>query len=180
MLPCDVRTFAAEMRADDEGVVEGYAALFNVMERGERIAPGAFSKSLAAGDDIKALWNHDTSVILGRTKNNTLSIVEDGLGLRVRFTPPDTQAARDAHTLIKGGFVSQMSFGFRIRENGARVDKEGDQRVRTLLDLELHEVSPVTFPWYTATSVIARDEFEEQYNAYAELNNRLRLAEIEI
>lgn len=159
------RFFPIEMRADGEGAAPklvGYAAVFNelsLMLYGmfrERIERGAFAGSLTG--DVKALWNHDTNLPLGRTKAGTLALAEDAHGLRVEINPPDTQAGRDAVTSIQRGDVDQMSFAFEVLDDTWDQDAETGVLIRTLRKVVLHEVSPVVFPAYPATSVSARAE----------------------
>ena len=154
-----------EIRAegDEPGKLTGHAAVFNEEANIggwfiERIAPGAFTKSIGRGDDVRALWNHDPSSILGRTRSGTLSLREDDRGLHVEIDPPDTQLGRDAMTLIKRGDVSQMSFGFRVVAEKWE-DRDGTE-VRTILEADLFDVSPVTFPAYEGTSISARSSRE--------------------
>lgn len=132
----------------------GYAAIFNsLFDTGwwsESIAPGAFKKSIAKGDDVRALFNHDPSLILGRTPR-TLTLTEDDKGLFCRITPPDTQLGRDLLISIERGDITQMSFGFNIL--GETVDKTGDKTHFTITEAELFDVSPVTYPAYTATEI---------------------------
>lgn len=158
------RIIATELRAAVDGsgkrTIAGYAAVFNrlsVVLWGfrEEIAPGAFAASLQ--NDVRALWNHDTGQVLGRTVNGSLRLEEDGTGLVFELSLPDTQMGRDAYTLIERGDVSQMSFGFRMLPDGEqwRIDDAG-QYIRRLTAVDLLEVSPVTFPAYTDTSVGVR------------------------
>jgi HK97 family phage prohead protease len=138
----------------DEMTFEGYAAVFNSDSSPlpfiERIAPGAFSKSLKSRNDIKLLWNHDTGIVLGSTRAGTLRLVEDSFGLKAIASLPDTQAGRDASVLLKRGDVSAMSFGFTVPQGGDSWDKTGN--VRTLNRVSLHEVSLVAFPAYSSTT----------------------------
>lgn len=153
-----------ELRADTSGdapAIVGYAAVFNALSNElwgfrEKIAPGAFAASVAE-DDIRALWQHDTAHVLGRTKSGTLRLVEDEVGLQVRITPPDTQAGRDALISIGRGDVDAMSFGFRTLDDEWEEKADG-LVVRTLKKAKLYEVSPVTFPAYSATTVGVRGE----------------------
>jgi HK97 family phage prohead protease len=102
------------------------------------------------------LLNHDPSKLLGRTANRTARLAVDTRGLRVEVDVPDTQDGRDTLTLVKRGDLSQMSFAFRVPDGGDRWRAEKEQTIRELLDVELFDVSLVTFPAYRATSVSAR------------------------
>lgn len=136
----------------------GHAAVFNSLSLDlggfrEQIAPGAFAQSIAE-DDILALWNHDPSAVLGRNTAKTLRLVEDEAGLAVEILPPDTQDGRDVLTLIDRGDVKGMSFGFRTRKDAWTKQTTG--YVRTLLDVQLLDVSPVTYPAYPQTDLAVR------------------------
>ena len=115
--------------------------------------PGAFDKTLRE-DDIRALWSHDTSKVLGRKSAGTLRLSVDAKGLRYEIDPPDTQIGRDAITSIRRGDVTGSSFGFVPRATVEK--KEGNQYIDEQHDLQLMEVSPVAFPAYSATSVGVR------------------------
>jgi HK97 family phage prohead protease len=149
-----------EVREVADGMqLTGYAARFNEPSEPlpfiERIAPGAFRKSLQSRNDIKLLWNHDTSTVLGSTRANTLKLIEDDFGLRVEALLPDTTAGRDAKVLIQRGDVTGFSFGFTVPPRGDSWNAEGTER--TLKSVRLHEVSVgVAFPAYTATNGTAQ------------------------
>lgn len=135
--------------------ISGYAAVFEKLSEDlgyfrEKIQPGAFKNTIKA-DDIRALWNHDSNYILGRNRSGTLSMSEDDHGLKIEIDPPDAQWARDLMTSIERGDVDQMSFGFRtITDSWQLVDGED---IRTLIEVKLFDVSPVTFPAYPDTEV---------------------------
>lgn len=160
------RLITTELRAtteDGKRTIGGYAAVFDTLsvvlwDFREEIAPGAFADAIEK-NNVRALWNHDTSEVLGASGNGTLRLAEDSVGLRFDLELPDTQRGRDAFTLIERGDVSQMSFGFRSLPDGDewRIDEDG-QYIRRLLRADLLEVSPVTFPAYPATSVGVRSE----------------------
>lgn len=154
-----------ELRADEKDKpprIGGYAAVFNQLSEPmfgfrERIKPGAFKDSIGA-DDIRALWNHDANIVLGRREAGTLRLKEDKVGLAVEIDLPDTQAGRDAMESVRRGDVSQMSFAFQVRKQQWTAEGEGDdeQLTRDLLDVRLFEVSPVTFPAYPQTTIAVR------------------------
>jgi hypothetical protein len=172
--------------------LEGYAARFNkVTQIGpdswgfrEQVAPGAFAASLA-DDDIRALFNHDANQVLGRTAAGTLALREDAEGLRVVIDPPDTAAARDVVTLVERGDVSGMSFTFEVQsEKWDEPQERGALPLRTLLEVRVADVGPVTFPAYPTTSIAARDQARGYQEAIAravtiadeDRGRRLRLA----
>lgn len=154
--------------ADEKTTISGYAAVFNslsdVLYWGfrEKIAPGAFASSLENGYDIRALWNHDPTFPLGRTKNNTLRLQEDEKGLATEINPPASGYANDFVEAIRQGLVDQMSFGFQTLEDTWDILDDGTY-VRTLMKVRLYEVSPVTFPAYPETSIGMRGGAEAVY-----------------
>ena len=140
--------------------IAGYASVFNTFYElwpgfQERVAPGAFAKSIQQ-DEVKALFNHDPNLILGSKTAGTLSLREDEHGLFYEIIPPDTSAGRDAVVSIKRKDVSQSSFGFNIVEQSLKYDKEQDLVSRTLTEVKLWDVSPVTFPASPSTEVSVR------------------------
>lgn len=145
-----------EVRAEGRKLV-GYAATFNnetrIADFTETIAPGAFSRSLAAGGDILALVDHDRSRVLARTKSGTLRLSEDERGLRFEIDVPDTSAGRDVLALAARSDLGGMSFGFTVEPDGE--EWRGDKR--TLKHIGLREISVVqSWPAYEGTSVSAR------------------------
>jgi uncharacterized protein len=144
-----------EVRDLDGGgmTFSGYAAVFNAPSEPlpftERIAPGAFKRSLDARNDIKLLWNHESGTVLGSTRAGTLRLEEDTVGLRVSADLPDTQAGRDAAYLIKRGDVDAMSFGFSVPKGG---DEWVSADERVLNSVRLFETSIVAFPAYAQTA----------------------------
>lgn len=176
---------ALELRfaEDDDAapVIAGYAAVFNSLSEDlggfrEQIAPGAFSKAI--GGDVRALFNHDPSMVLGRTRAKTLQLSEDQRGLRVEFTPPETEMGRQVVASLRRGDVDQMSFGFRTLADKWERNADG-QEVRTLLEVDLFDVSVVTFPAYQETDVAVRslDAWRSAQQPPTDLNQlRRRLA----
>lgn len=160
---------AGELRAQPKEdhkppVIEGYAAVFDQASEDlgwfrETIKPGAFSRSLKEGADVRCLMNHNEDNVLGRTKSGTLEVSEDQKGLKFRCELPETQTGRDLHQLVTRGDVDQCSFGFIVRAQNWLETKNADGSVdvmRELTDVDLFDVGPVTFPAYPQTSVNAR------------------------
>lgn len=137
----------------------GHAAVFNRDSEDmgfiERVAPGAFARAIAEKQDVRALWNHDRNYVLGRTASGTLALSEDSEGLRYEIDAPDVQWARDLHVSIQRGDVTQSSFAFSVVSEEWRKDDAG-KWTRTLKDVDLYDVSPVTYPAYPDTDVSAR------------------------
>lgn len=156
-----------EVRADGVGnaaTLVGYAAVFNHLSVDlggfrEVIRPGAFTGSLARQPDVRAVVEHGGGLeVLGRTTNGTLRLAEDDAGLRVEIEMPDTLAGRDTMTLVRRGDLSQMSFAFRVPQDGDRWTMTDSYTLRELLNVDIHDgdVSVVAYPAYPATSVEAR------------------------
>lgn len=162
------RAFVAELRAEPETEeggrkLRGYAAVFNLLSGDlggfrEQIAPGAFKETLREGADVRALFNHDPSMVLGRNTAGTLTLAEDERGLLMEVTLPETSYAGDVYELVRRGDVDQMSFAFTVRSEGQRWEGGGGDAppVRTLTGVDLYDVSVVTYPAYEATTVAAR------------------------
>lgn len=151
--------------AGEDMYIEGYFSVFNSPYQlwegcEEVIAPGAFSDTL--GSDVRALTNHDTRLVLGRTKSGTLTLREDGKGLwgSVQINRED-QDAVNLYRRVQRGDVDQCSFGFYIESETRDVLEDGTVRY-TINKVQLLEVSVVTFPAYEETSVSARHRAEEQ------------------
>lgn len=169
-----VRSYTPEFQTREDGEelrIEGYFAVFNCnydMGGGmsESIAPGAFSNTLSG--DIRALINHDTTLVLGRTKAGTLTLRQDERGLwgSIVINPNDSDSM-NLYQRVKRGDVDQCSIGFFI------VSEETDFRDNntvhwTITEIELFEVSCCTFPAYEETSIAARaaekKDLEKRYN----------------
>lgn len=181
-----------ERRAADDGTevqhIVGHAAVFDewtTLYEGrywtwrEIVRPGAFVRAIRERQDVRSLFNHDPSYLLGRTTAGTLDLAEDPAGLLSDTTPPDTPTVRDlVLTPIGRGDLSGMSFAFSVPRGGDRVVTEKDdgsyvvetphERVtvryegerlieeREILDVDLFDVSPVTYPAYEGTDVALR------------------------
>lgn len=151
-----------QTREDDNGKwIEGYFAVFNsnydiAPGMSESIAPGAFDNSIS--NDIRALINHDTTLVLGRTKAHTLELKQDERGLwgRININPNDVDAM-NLYSRVQRSDVDQCSFGFNII--GEETDFREDGSIHwTMTDLDIHEVSCCTFPAYEETNIVAREK----------------------
>lgn len=157
-------------RAEQEGdmTIEGYFAVFNKeteLFRGafEEIDSGAFDATL--GNDIRALINHDTSLVLGRNKAGTLQLKTDSYGLwgSIKINGSDMDAV-NLYERVKRGDVDQCSFGFDIVSEETEFRDDGTIKWK-IKEIDLHEVSVCTFPAYEDTGVQARHRDIEQYKA---------------
>lgn len=151
---------------DNEMVIEGYFAVFNRQTElwpgaFEELAPEAFSETL--GNDIRALINHDTTLVLGRNKSGTLELKADSHGLwgRVVINPNDSDAV-NIYERVKRGDVDQCSFGFNILQEDTEF-REDNTVKWTIRKVDLHEVSVCTFPAYEDTGVQARKAEVKQH-----------------
>jgi HK97 family phage prohead protease len=156
----DVRVASSEKGK----IVDGYAAVFDSPTEidtwfgryRESIEPGAFTKTLKE-NDIRALYNHNPDWVLGRNKAGTLDLREDDHGLAVTIKLPDTSYASDLAESLKRGDIDQMSFGFEIiRDRWIFTKNDAELDERTLLEVRLWDVSPVTFPAYPQTEAHLR------------------------
>lgn len=147
-------------REDGENLsIEGYFAVYDsnydiAPGLSESIAPGAFTSSMSG--DIRALINHDTTLVLGRTKAGTLTLRDDSHGLwgHVDINPKDVDAM-NLYERVKRGDIDQCSIGFNIRSEDTDIREDGSIHW-TLSDVELFEVSCCTFPAYQETNISAR------------------------
>lgn len=166
----DLKTKFEVLRAEqnpDELIIEGYFALYEseteLFEGSyEIITKGAFDNTL--NNDIRALWNHNTQYVLGRNKSGTLEVKADDKGLFATVKLPKTQYAQDLYELVQRGDVDQCSFGFNILAEDLEELASGGYRWR-INEIDLHEISVVTFPAYENTSVQARAKQIDQINA---------------
>jgi hypothetical protein len=150
-----------QQRAEGESpLIVGYASVFyDGTERteyrlwtdfSERIMPGAFDRALSESHDVRALFNHDSNLVLGRTSAGTCKLSVDKVGLRYEIEAPDTQTARDLQVSLNRGDVTGSSFSFNPTNTLYR--EEGEMLYAEITDVDLFDVGPVTFPAYEATS----------------------------
>ena len=161
----EFRTAEFKTREEDgEPIIEGYFAVFNsdyniAPGMSESVDPGAFDNTLE--NDIRALVNHDTTLVLGRTKSGTLELETDDHGLfgRIRVNTNDTDAM-NLYERVKRGDVSGCSFGFNINDEETELRDDGETHW-TIKDIDLFEVSCCTFPAYEETNISARTKQKE-------------------
>ena len=156
-----------EVRDGTDGkppVITGLACRYNVWSEPiggaflERFAPGAFTKTLQESD-VRSLFNHKEEYVLGRTKSGTLVLEDSTRGLRYTVTPPETQLIRDLVVEpMKRGDIDQSSFAFRaVKDEWEEPSKQTDGMWRrTVLEAQLFDVSPVTFPAYLSSTAQVR------------------------
>jgi HK97 family phage prohead protease len=172
--PLQIRAASEEGAESPSPKLSGYAAVFGSETElfpgvFEMIDPGAFDKTLAE-NDIRAVWNHNTDIVLGRTKNKTLALSADKRGLHTEIDPPSTDLVRDMCVApILRGDVDQMSFGFNVLREKWEERADGTLLI-TLIEARLWEVSPCTIPAYPDTQISARsmeriEEFRQRRQA---------------
>ncbi len=153
-----------EVHDDSDGlVVIGRGIVYEAMSQDlgwftEIIQRGALRKLLATGPDVRCLFNHDPSVVLGRTSNQTLTLTDGPDALTYEAQPSrDSASAMDAVALIRGGFVSGSSFIFTVERDSWEIT-EDDEMIRTVLEFSgLWDVGPVTFPAYLQSNSAVRE-----------------------
>ena len=177
-------TMSSEIRAIDttDGTLKiaGYAATFDREAEGlnfrEMIKPGAFKRCLSEGRSVYLLINHDTAGIpLASTESGTLRLFEDGVGLRMEADlDPANPKAQEFASAIRRGDMTKMSFSFSIAPGG----EMRDGGLRMLTDIDVHEVSGVTWPAYASTdlSMRSQQEIDDEAAAKAALELRHRIA----
>jgi len=179
----EYRAVDAEVRAAGDSKIEGYASVFNrdsLPIMGfftEEVAPGAFQETIGQ-DDIRGLINHDPQYILGRNKSGTMRLAEDSKGLHYEIDLGGQTFARDLYESVKRGDVSQSSFGFRTVTDEWQTKDGMDHRV--LRKVKLYDVSPVTFPAYTQTEVVARQIDSRALNALMKFSRKVSLTEADL
>lgn len=162
----------AECRAEasDNGrKIRGYGIVFNSRSADlggfhEVIAPEAVDRTLNEGLDVRALVDHDSAKVIGRTRSGTLRLRKDSRGLHIEVEPDeDISYAKDIMRAVARGDVSGMSFAFRAIEDVW--DYDAKTPLRTVTDMRVSEVSIVTFPAYGATDVQVAQRSLQQFQA---------------
>ena len=156
------RDDAPDATGGQRSKLSGYAIVFNVLSEPifglfkERIMPEALEKTLKEDDQL-CLWGHDAMYVLGRKSANTLDLRVDDKGLYFEVTPPNANWARDLVESVHRGDINQMSFGFKVFDERWIQDKETIKEhgmpIREILGIKLYEISIVSFPAYSQSSV---------------------------
>ena len=161
-MPIERRTATEGVELREEGdtlTAVGYAAMFNRLSQNlggfvERVAPATFRSTLNQSD-VRALFNHEPDHLLGRSSTGTLRLSEDDQGLRYEIDLPATTLGRDVAELLRRGDISGSSFGFRTISDEWSETEDG-YPLRTLTEVALRDVGPVTFPAYSSTEASLR------------------------
>ena len=175
----------SEVRAseeNDEMIIEGYAIVY-----GKETDMGWYREIIdrnaldeADISDVCMKYNHeDTFLILARTRNKSLELINDEHGLKIRAKLIDTTSNQDVYKSIKAGLLDKMSFAFTVREQ--KWDYETDVRTVTKID-KLYDVSVVDVPAYNDTEIFARkkEDYEKDKKSYLENKNERKKLELEI
>lgn len=167
-----------ETRADGKRILRGLPIVFNSRSSDlggfvEIVAPEAVKRTLEE-DDIRGLFNHDSNMILGRTKAGTMSLRATREGVAMEIELPSSPAGETVAEAVRRGDISGGSFGFiAVKEEwedaGKRSDGQKDLPIRTLREVKLYDVGPVVFPAYPETSMAMRslEEWRKAHEAPA-------------
>lgn len=174
-------TDGIEVREAEDGkrTISGYAVKWEMKSHAmgyfrrfkEQFKKGSFTETLTQ-DDQRALWSHDTSKVLGRTKNGSLRLFEDEVGLRFELDLPNTSLGNDTFESIRRGDVDGVSFGFNMQKEEWD-ESDPDNVIRSVTKAKLLEISPVAFPAYPDSQVSARSH--DPYKEYIEEKNQMEL-----
>lgn len=191
-----------ETRADGTSMIVGYGAVFYLEgDEGtqyrlapdvvERIDRSAFARAIRQKQDARGLFNHDPNMLLGSVSAGTMRLSTDDRGLRyeIDYNPNDPQHVSVKEKIVRGD-LKGSSFSFRINGNaGQRFDKGAEYDVRNILDVDLYDAGPVTYPAYEGTTtamrsgdcddaIKARDQWRAESEAEA-VAVRSRIVELE-
>jgi hypothetical protein len=164
------RDFTSVEQKLDGRTLAGYSVVYgaesrDIYERGrqfrEKIMPGAFDASIASGQDVKLLYNHDPRNLLARTKSNTLALRSDSAGLHFSASLPETSLGNDVHTLLtRGDLTGEMSFGFHVTDE----TWDATKTQRTIRAAKLMEISIVQDAAYPQTASSLRSVSEASHD----------------
>lgn len=172
---------------DNSMVIEGYITKFNTKSQFmgffEQVSPNAFDKTLSDGHNIYAMYNHNDDKILGSTKTGSLVLEVDNIGLKFILTiNPNISYAKDVYELVKNGEVDGCSFGFCCCCDDWCTQSDNTD-MRTLMEIELFEVTITPFPAYMDSEACTRshkDYMEKRNKSNQEKNLELRKRKLEI
>lgn len=181
----EIRSAPAGASTDlvNDRIITGWPIMFNTLSVDlggfrERILPQAVDRSLKA--DVRALVDHDTAKVIGRTRSGTMKLRKETKGLKVTIEPdPEITYAGDIMRAVGRGDVSGMSFAFKVLEEDWH-EKKGEPAIRDILDMEVSEVSIVTFPAYTDTDVSVAKRALDLYREQREYQWRQKWHEINV
>ena len=173
----------AETRGEGDNktlVLRGHAAVFNRLSHNlggfrEKIAPGAFDKVM--DNDVRAVFNHDINMVLGRSSAGTLRLSTDDEGLAYEIDLPNTSYARDLHESVKRGDIKENSFKFSVMRDSWAYDDETGGEIRTIEEVSrLMDVGPVAFPAYPDATIAQRslEDWKQAHRATVEGSEKLR------
>ena len=164
--------FRALESPNDKMIIEGYAIVYDTPQThtfGKYKFTEVIKKSALDFTNMKDIvlrYNHnDTFCVLARTKNSSLQLTSDDIGLKIQAELLDTQSNRDIYKSIKAGLIDSMSFAFSVAPKGDTWEYGENETYRTVTNIEkIYDVSVVDVPFYEDTSVYAR-KFDEHFNA---------------
>jgi hypothetical protein len=169
--------------SDTIAKLRGYAIVVDELSADmgfrERIARQAVERALARRPDVLALVDHDPSKVIGRTSSGTLRLALDRRGLLSEIDVPATSHGRDVVASVRRHDTRGMSFAFSVPEGGELWDVEGEDLVRTVVDMVIHDVTVTAIPAYPATSVDVVGHTDDEASRAAQMAanwRRLRLA----
>lgn len=181
----ELRTVSARAAVSDgvDNELNGMASVFDevypVWDFDEVFRAGAFSKTLKEMKKIFMYYGHDSNRVLASRSNGSLELTETANGLKVRAALPDTTDGRDTITLVRGGYVEEMSIGFSAIKEEWTWGKRGERDLREILEAKLYEVSVVALGANGATYIRACDAptDADAYRALKDFERWLEVAE---
>ena len=160
----ETRSFQlAELRAEDTdtrrvrgtAIVYGQDADLKVFH--ERVSPGALRSVLSSGKNMRLLFEHDRRGLLASTEAGSLKVHDTADGLSFEARVAETSVGNDVLTLVRGGELRGMSFGFRVAKGGQRFSRENGKLTRTITEFsEVPEITITSAPAYSDTAVSHR------------------------
>lgn len=185
---CRFVEFRAVDNEENKMIIEGYAITYDspaTHQYGSRrftevIKRGALDNTEMK--DVPLRYNHtDTYPLMASTRNNSLALIKDEVGLKIRAELIDTNSNRDIYKLIQEGLVNKMSFAFSVADKGALWEYGDNETKRTVTNIvKLYDVSVVDTPFYDTTSVNTRSSLETAIREIEDFELRKRKMQIEL